>query len=59
MVKDVIFFTARITGGREHAQEAEIAEIGWFPLQEARSLITYATDEEVLLAAETYLGGIL
>ena len=59
VVKDVIFFTARITGGREHAQEAEIAEIGWFPLQEARSLITYATDEEVLLAAETYLGGIL
>ena len=56
MVKDVVFFTARMSGGREHAQEEEIADLGWFPLREARELVTYASDEEVLLAAEEYLG---
>ena len=56
VVKDVVFFTARMSGGREHAQEEEIADLGWFPLREARELVTYASDEEVLLAAEEYLG---
>lgn len=57
VVKDVIFFTARPVDGQEHAQEEEIAEIGWFAFQEACSLVTYASDEEVLLAAEKYLAG--
>ena len=55
VVKDVIFFLASPTGGTEHAQEEEIAQIGWFSFQEARSLVTFATDEEVLLAAESCL----
>lgn len=55
IIKDVIFFTATPTGGREHAQEAEIAELGWFPYREASALVTYATDEEILAAAEAYL----
>ena len=55
MIKDVIFFTATPTGGREHPQESEIADLGWFPFREARERTTYASDEEVLLAAETYL----
>lgn len=55
VIKDVIFFTATPTGGREHPQESEIADLGWFPFREARERTTYASDEEVLLAAETYL----
>ena len=55
MVKDVIFFIASPTGGREHAQEEEIRQLGWFSFRDARPLVTFATDEEVLLAAETYI----
>lgn len=54
-VKDVIFFTAVPTGGREHPQESEISQLGWFSFPQAAERITYATDEEVLLAAEAYL----
>lgn len=55
VVKDVVFFTARPVGGREHPQKSEISSMGWFSLRSARKLATYATDEEVLLAAEAYL----
>lgn len=55
IVKDVIFFIASPTGGAEHAQEAEISQLEWFSFQEAAERITYATDQEVLLAAEAYL----
>jgi len=55
VVKDVIFFTAVPTGGQEHPQQSEIASLGWFPFLEARERITYASDEEILLAAEAYL----
>lgn len=55
VVKDVIFFIASPTGGREHAQEEEIRQLGWFSFRDARPLVTFATDEEVLLAAETYI----
>lgn len=55
IIKDVIFFIAVPTGGLEHAQEAEISQLEWFSFQEAADRITYATDEEILLAAEAYL----
>ena len=55
VIKDVIFFIAVPTGGMEHPQEAEISQLGWFSFQEAAERITYATDEEILLAAEAYL----
>lgn len=55
VIKDVIFFLATPYGGAEHAQEEEIAELAWLPFQETRERITFATDEEVLLAAEAYL----
>lgn len=54
-VKDVIFFAAVPTGGAEHPQESEISRLGWFSFQEAARLITYATDEDILMAAEAYL----
>lgn len=56
-IKDVIFFTAVPTGGQEHPQESEISQLGWFAFADAAEQITYATDEEVLLAAEAYLKG--
>lgn len=55
VVKDVIFFIASPTGGRERAQEEEIRQLGWFSFRDARPLVTFATDEEVLLAAEEYI----
>ena len=57
VVKDVIFFTAVPTGGREHPQEEEIAQLGWFSLAEAAERITYASDLDILLAADAYLEG--
>ena len=57
VVKDVVFFIAVPSGGEEQAQLEEIAEIGWFTFQEACPLVTFASDEEVLLAAERYLEG--
>ena len=56
VILDVIFFIAVPTGGTEHAQEEEISQLGWFSFQEAADRITYATDEEILMAAEAYLG---
>lgn len=58
VIKDVIFFTAVPTGGQEHPQESEISQLGWFPFPDAAERITYATDEEILLAAEDYLNRI-
>ena len=55
IIKDVIFFTAVPTGGQEHPQESEISQLGWFSFPEAARRVTYASDEEVLLAAEAYL----
>ena len=55
VVKDVVFFIAQPTGGVEHAQESEIRQLGWFPFQEAKPLVTFATDVEVLKEAEAYI----
>ena len=55
VIKDVIFFIAVPTGGAEHAQEAEISQLGWFSFPEAAERITYATADEILMAAEAYL----
>ena len=57
VIKDVVFFLARPSGGVEHAQEEEIARLGWFTFREARPLVTFASDEDVLLAAEAYIKG--
>lgn len=54
-IKDVIFFTAVPTGGEERPQESEISQLGWFSFPQAAEQITYASDEEILLAAEAYL----
>ena len=55
VIKDVVFFLATPTGGVEHAQEEEIRQLGWFSFEAAQPLVTFATDIEVLKAAEEYL----
>lgn len=57
IIKDVIFFTAVPAGGRESPQESEISQLRWFSFSAAARQITYATDEDILLAAEAYLNG--
>ena len=57
VIKDVIFFLASVEGGTQHAQEAEIAELGWFSFQQARPLVTFATDVDVLISAHKRLTG--
>ena len=55
VIKDVIFFIATPTGGTQHAQEEEIRQLGWFSFEDAYPLVTFATDVEVLQAAEDYI----
>lgn len=54
VMKDVVFFLASPTGGTEHAQEEEIAQLGWFSYEDAIRIVTFATDTEVLAFAEEF-----
>jgi 8-oxo-dGTP pyrophosphatase MutT (NUDIX family) len=55
VVKDVIYFLATVVDGEECAQESEISQLAWLPLQDTLEKLTYACDEEVLLSAEKAL----
>lgn len=55
VIKDVVFFLATPTGGTEHAQESEINQLKWYTFEDAYPLVTFATDVEVLQAAEDYI----
>ncbi len=55
VIKDVVFFLATPTGGTEHPQAEEILQLGWFSYADALPLITFASDVEVLKAAENYI----
>jgi len=55
VIKDVVFFIATPTGGEQHAQEEEIRQLGWFGFEDAQPLVTFATDIDVLKAAEAYI----
>ena len=55
IIKDVVFFIATPTGGTQHAQEEEIRQLRWFSFEDAYPLVTFATDVEVLQAAEDYI----
>lgn len=48
VMKDVVYFAAKPTGGRLKRQEAEVVELRWLKLGEALKLITYETDKAVL-----------
>ncbi|HJJ48605.1 MAG TPA: NUDIX domain-containing protein [Methanocorpusculum sp.] len=53
--KDVVFFIAQPIYGRERPQVEEIQALGWFTYDEALPLVTFATDNDVLNAAERYI----
>ena len=55
VMKDVVFFLASVTGGTEHAQEEEIAQLEWLTFEKARAIVTFPTDTGVLEAAEEFL----
>ncbi len=55
VVKDVVFFLASVTGGTEHAQEEEIAQLEWFSFEKACEVVTFPTDTKVLEDAEEFL----
>ena len=48
VMKDVVYFAAKPTGGKLKRQEAEVIDIRWLTLGEALKLITYETDKSVL-----------
>lgn len=55
IIKDVIFFLATVSGGTQHAQEEEIAQLGWFSFEDAKARVTFANDMDILLDAQAYL----
>ncbi len=55
VIKDVVFFISVPIGGKEQAQLSEIRQIKWFPFEEAKKLVTFANDIDVLFAAEDYI----
>ena len=48
IMKDVIFFIAKVDGGAVQRQVEEIAEVKWVPIKEAKDIITFDTDKEIL-----------
>lgn len=55
VTKDVVFFISVPVGGKEQAQLSEIRQIKWFSFDEAKELVTFANDIDVLYAAEEYI----
>ena len=49
--KEVVFFLAQAEHTRAAAQESEVAQILWLPLEDALSALTYEDDRRVLLCA--------
>ncbi len=58
-VKDVVFFVAK---AKEHAeprpQECEVTGLLWAPYPEAKTLLTYDSDRQVLEDAYNYLNAL-
>ena len=55
VMKDVIYFAAEAKKDHARPQPEEVLEICWKEPEEALSLVTYATDREVLQAFLRYL----
>ena len=54
VMKDVVYFAATPTGGKQKRQEAEAEDMRWVTLGEALELTTYETDRETLRAFISY-----
>jgi bis(5'-nucleosidyl)-tetraphosphatase len=54
VMKDVVYFAARPSGGALKRQEAEVEETCWATLGQALDLVTFETDRDVLRAFIAY-----
>ncbi len=55
-MKDVVFFVAKVKdNGEMMPQECEVSDLVWRNLQEAKALLTFDSDKQVLEAAYNYL----
>ena len=54
-MKTVVFFLASASSTDVTAQEEEVREIRWLPVDEALSALTFASDRETLQKAESFL----
>jgi len=55
VIKDVVFFVGRITGGTPKEQECEVNKIYFLEYQDALDILTYDTDKNTLRKAKEYL----
>ncbi|HWP56423.1 MAG TPA: NUDIX hydrolase [Candidatus Acidoferrales bacterium] len=53
--KRVYFYLLRHAGGDVSAHDAEVDEAAWFPLQEARQRLAYASEKAILDKARAWL----
>lgn len=57
VVKDVVFFLARLSGGELTCQPEEVADARFLPFEEALEALTHPSDRETLQKARAFLEG--
>lgn len=58
VIKDVVYFVATVTGGKERPQLEEVSEVMWAPMDRAMEMVTFANDKKVLDNALKYISRI-
>lgn len=57
VVKDVVFFLARLSGGTLTCQPEEVADARFLPFDEALGALTHLSDRDILRKAHAFLEG--
>lgn len=57
VVKDVVFFLARLSGGTLTCQPEEVADARFLPFEEALGALTHPSDRDILRKAHAFLEG--
>ena len=57
VVKDVVFFLARLSGGELTCQPEEVADARFLPFEEALGALTHSSDRDILQKARAFLEG--
>lgn len=55
VMKDVVLFTAQITGGMLHPQPEEVRTVKMMPFEQAKRRLTYPADRELLEKAKNII----
>lgn len=55
VLKEVIYFLATPKGGKAKVQLEEVSDMAWMSIEEARNVITFDNDKELLEHAVTHL----